>query len=364
MRTALLEHTMTTAIRFRKATLALAVAACFPVAAQTTGSAAATAAGTVQFAVGEVIVRRQDALVTLRKGSAVESGDLLTTRADSRVQIRFSDGSLVALQPETQLAITDYADRQDPKQDRYKVSLLQGGLRSITGEIGKRNHDSYKVQTPTGTIGIRGPGFTAFFDPADRSLKVAGEQDAIEVCTDSGCIGLTVGETALVKANSAGALPSRTSERASLPVLALSQAQAPQTVANQSDAAGRPVVVAQAAVEQRPATPAPLPPAASPAPTPAPAPVAAPVPTPAPIPIPPAPPAPLPVPAPVPVPSLTPAPAPGLTPAPAPEPAPPPVSAPAPSPAPAPAPAPPLVSAPAPSPVPAPAPAPPLVSAP
>jgi len=206
---------MTPVSRFRLATLALAVSGCYPLVA-----AAAESAGTVQFAIGEVSARRQDTVVPLRKGSAVESGDVLTTGPGGRAQIRFSDGGLVALQPDTRFAITEYADRQDPRQDRYLVALLQGGLRSITGLIGKRNHDNYKVQTPTALIGIRGSAFTAFFDPADRSLKVAGEQDAIEVCTASGCVGLTVGETALVQPNAGGRLPSRTSERASLPVSA------------------------------------------------------------------------------------------------------------------------------------------------
>lgn len=37
------------------------------------------------------------------------------------------------------------------------MNLVKGGLRSVTGLIGKRgNQDSYKIQTSTAAIGIRG----------------------------------------------------------------------------------------------------------------------------------------------------------------------------------------------------------------
>ncbi|WPB57463.1 FecR family protein [Xylophilus sp. GOD-11R] len=299
---------MTTDTHFRLSTLALAIVACHPLA-----GLAQTPAGTVQFALGDVTVRRQQTELPLRKGAAVESGDVLTTGADGRVQIRFSDGGLVALQPGTRFAITEYADRNDATQDRYVVNLLRGGLRSITGLIGKRNHDNYKVETPTALIGIRGSAFTAFYDEQSRSLQVAGEQDAIEVCTASGCVGLTVGESALVRPDRAGQLPSRTSERASLPVAA--PVQAAQTVANQSDANGRSLLVAEAAASQlgtaTPPAPSPAPSPAAPPPAPPPDPDAGatPVPPPGtpapPAPVPPAPPAPTP---PAPVPPAPPAP--------------------------------------------------------
>jgi hypothetical protein len=51
------------------------------------------------------------------------------------------------------------------------MSLLKGGLRAVTGLVGKRgNLDAYRVTTTTATIGIRGTDFTAIAIPAgDRS---------------------------------------------------------------------------------------------------------------------------------------------------------------------------------------------------
>ena len=36
--------------------------------------------------------------------------------------------------------------------------MLKGGIRAVTGYIGKRNRDAYKVHTAVATIGIRGTG--------------------------------------------------------------------------------------------------------------------------------------------------------------------------------------------------------------
>jgi hypothetical protein len=44
---------------------------------------------------------------------------------------------------------------------RVAMSLLKGGLRTVTGQIGKINNNGYKLTTATATIGIRGTGFDA-----------------------------------------------------------------------------------------------------------------------------------------------------------------------------------------------------------
>jgi hypothetical protein len=141
----------------------------------------------------------------------VESGDLITTGNTGRTQLRFTDGGMVSLQPNSQFKITSYSDAAAGKQDSFLVDLARGGMRALTGLIGKRNRENYKVTTSTATIGIRGSGFSMAYN-ADGTMGVTTEQDAIEVCTQAGCIGLNLGESALV--TSQQALPVRTRERA------------------------------------------------------------------------------------------------------------------------------------------------------
>jgi hypothetical protein len=168
-------------------------------------------AGIAQFSVGDVSVQRAAATTPLANGSRIESGDLITTGANGRTQMRFTDGGMVSLQPNSQFKISRYSDAQANQQDSFLVDLARGGMRAITGLIGKRNRENYKVTTTTATIGIRGSGFSMAYN-SDGTLAVTTELDAIEVCTQAGCVGLNVGESALV--TSANARPTRTRERA------------------------------------------------------------------------------------------------------------------------------------------------------
>ena len=169
-------------------------------------------AGVTQFAVGDVSVQRSAATAPLANGSRIESGDLITTGNTGRTQLRFTDGGMISLQPNSQFKISRYADSGTAQQDSFLVDLARGGMRAITGLIGKRNRDNYKVTTTTATIGIRGSGFSMAYNP-DGALAVTTELDAIEVCTQAGCIGLNLGESALV--TGANVLPTRTRQRAS-----------------------------------------------------------------------------------------------------------------------------------------------------
>lgn len=236
------------------------------------------AAGMVQFTTGDVQLRRGSAASAAVKGAEVESGDVIVTGAAGRAQIRFSDGGLVALYPESQFTVTRYADVGDAAQDHFAVNLLRGGMRAITGWIGKRDPRNYKVTTPTAVVGIRGSAFLIAFN-AQGELVVSGEQDEIEVCTEAGCVGVKAGES--VRVVSASQLPLYTHTRAALP---LPPAPVPFVVGEQIGASGRLVPAPAPPVEPPPASPVPGPapgPAVPPAP-PGPAPAPSPEPPPAP----------------------------------------------------------------------------------
>ncbi len=81
------------------------------------------------------------------------NGDLIQTGSNGRAQIRFTDGGLISLQPNTQFRIDDY--HFDASKHRGFFSLLRGMLRASSGAIGKKSPDDYKLQTPTASVGIR-----------------------------------------------------------------------------------------------------------------------------------------------------------------------------------------------------------------
>lgn len=222
------------------------------------------AAGTVQFAAGDVQLRRAAGALPAVKGSEVESGDIVVTGANGRAQIRFSDGGLVALYPDSHFMVTRYADTGNAAQDQFAVNLVRGGLRAITGWIGKRDARNYKVTTPTALVGIRGSAFLIAFNEQGE-LLVSGEQDEIEVCTGAGCVGVKAGES--VRVISSSQLPVYTHTRAVLPV---PLPPAPWVIGEQLKS------------ERNASAPAEIPPPTPPGPTPAPAPLDPSAPTPPP----------------------------------------------------------------------------------
>ncbi len=123
--------------------------------------AAAAPAGEVTHVSGVSMVRRVDgSSKALAPKTLVEQGDVVVTSYNAYVRIKFTDGGEVTLRPNTQLRIERYHfEPAKPEEDSLVFALLKGGLRTITGLLGKRKEQSYELQTVTATIGIRGTGF-------------------------------------------------------------------------------------------------------------------------------------------------------------------------------------------------------------
>ena len=139
----------------------------------------------VEFSIGQVVGIGSDGKERrLVKGSALEAGDTVRT-GQGRAQIRFTDGGYTSLQPGTEFRIDDY--NYDAKREEESVgffSLLKGGLRTITGVIGKIRKKAYQLRTPVATVGIRGTEFSAVLG---NSLTVHVGDGEIEVCSNVDC---------------------------------------------------------------------------------------------------------------------------------------------------------------------------------
>lgn len=125
---------------------------------------------------GTVAVQKADGSVrTLAAGSMVQVGDVITTQPNSSARLKFTDGSELTVGANSQVKVDAYAfSTAAPGDDNLVMSLLKGGLRSITGLIGRRgNRDAYKLQTATATIGIRGTDYIARLCEDDCAQEVA-----------------------------------------------------------------------------------------------------------------------------------------------------------------------------------------------
>lgn len=95
-------------------------------------------------------------------GMGIDNGSIVTTGDTGQAVIRFQDGQIVALQSKTVVRISDYQFNQAaPEKGQSFLALLQGGARIVTGLIGNRNREGWKLALPTATAGIRGTDFLA-----------------------------------------------------------------------------------------------------------------------------------------------------------------------------------------------------------
>jgi hypothetical protein len=136
-------------------------------------SAWAGAAGTVTHVSGPFAARKADGkLKALSIHSSVESGDMLITEKRTYARIRFVDNSEITLKPNSQFKVEEFGyTKEKPGEDKAAYRLVKGGLRAVTGQIGKRGAaDSYSMKTPTATIGVRGTSFTAdYIEPEQQA---------------------------------------------------------------------------------------------------------------------------------------------------------------------------------------------------
>ncbi len=115
-------------------------------------------AGEAEYVTGSVqLTSASGKMHQLKKGDAVSEGDTLSTGSDGAAQVRMQDGGIVAIRPGTTLKLDSFKFRgKEDGSEQYFVSLFKGGFRAITGLIGRLNKPSYRITTPTATIGIRG----------------------------------------------------------------------------------------------------------------------------------------------------------------------------------------------------------------
>lgn len=155
--------------------------------------------GSVSQLSGTLSVRKPDGRVKiLSRHSDIQAGDTVSTERDSYAQIRFADGASLTLKPRTSVRLDQFRFAQDkPKQDAFAVRLLKGGLRAVTGGIGKRNHDAVELTTETATVGVRGTTFSVDDCVNERGGDCARLEPAVYV---------SVADGEIVVRNGAGAL--------------------------------------------------------------------------------------------------------------------------------------------------------------
>lgn len=179
----------------RKTLIALSV-----LAALSSAALAAQKVGEVSLVIGEARLARKDGeLVAVARNMAIEPGDRIETAAGGHVHVRFIDGGMVSVRPESRLVVESYEREGAAQGGAIKFRLDRGAVRSVTGEWGEANRERFRLNTPIAAIGVRGTDFVVQAD-ADR-LRAAVVSGAIVVAPyGDGCKAEMLGPCATQQA--------------------------------------------------------------------------------------------------------------------------------------------------------------------
>lgn len=170
-------------------------------------------AGQVTHLSGTLSAKRADGTSKLLAvKSEVAEGDTLSTEAETYARVKFADGGEVVLRPGTQLKIANYAyNAAKPESDNIVMSMFKGGLRAVTGLVGKRSREKVSFETTTATIGIRGTHFGALLcqndcggvpttggNPPPNGLHVDVTNGAITMTNPAGTVQINAGQFGFV----------------------------------------------------------------------------------------------------------------------------------------------------------------------
>ena len=117
-------------------------------------------AGRLLMSIGDVKINRGGQMIPAPKGTAVQAGDSVITGVASNAQIRMSDAAVIALRAQTEFKINEYKfNGKSDGSEKANLSLVKGGVRAVTGSIGRENKDNLQVNAVVATVGIRGTGY-------------------------------------------------------------------------------------------------------------------------------------------------------------------------------------------------------------
>lgn len=109
---------------------------------------------------------------TISKGTPIYEGDVVETDEKGAVNIKFADESSFAVSNNAKMAIDEFVFDTASNNGENKFSMLRGLFVYTSGLVGREDPDDVQINTPVGSIGIRGTIITGSI-PADGSTDKA-----------------------------------------------------------------------------------------------------------------------------------------------------------------------------------------------
>ena len=118
----------------------------------------------------------------VRQGDTVRTGDTVSTGPGSSAVLRFEDGEIAALSANSRMYIQAFEYNPQAKTGNIVLNLLRGGMRAVTGLIGRTQPTRVTYKAGNYTIGIRG-----------TDVEIATDGGNVVVTVTEGLISFTFG---------------------------------------------------------------------------------------------------------------------------------------------------------------------------
>lgn len=142
--------------------------------------------GAVEEVKGNATVTRADGSVeTITIGTPIYQGDVIETDAAGAVNIVFIDETSMAVSENARLAIDEYTFDPSTESGTTNFSVLRGLFVFTSGLIGRDDPDDVSIDTPVGSIGIRGTVIAGEINPSGES-NITVLEGAIVVTNGNG----------------------------------------------------------------------------------------------------------------------------------------------------------------------------------
>lgn len=119
----------------------------------------------------------------LATGDAIHRDERIRSNASGVGAFVFADGTKLAVGPNSNVVIDSYVYAGGSTVKRLTLGATKGTLRWISGKSG---HKAYRIDTPSGTLGVRGTAFDIYVG-ANGVTAVTLLNGAAEFCGAGGC---------------------------------------------------------------------------------------------------------------------------------------------------------------------------------
>jgi len=142
--------------------------------------------GAVEEISGTATVTRTDGTTeNVVIGTPIYQGDIVETAADGAINIVFMDETSMAVSQNARLAVDQYSFDPQTESGTTNFSVLRGLFVFTSGLIGRDDPDDVSIETPVGSIGIRGTIIAGDINPGGES-QISVLEGAIVVKNDTG----------------------------------------------------------------------------------------------------------------------------------------------------------------------------------